>query len=173
MEKEDNKNVNLKITDSSETFKSWINKKYISAETKNKLGKADILIVPNEGFGKLDFPIFPVKTEELFYFIKKSLPKENKIDICIEDDDYKELALHADLIVLGVFIVTNVVLPTLVNILSEYLKKKIIGNDTEQKVKVSLTAIDSVGTSKKLTYEGPPEKLGLIIEQLKDIKKIK
>jgi len=161
------------ITDTNENFETWINRKYVSDNTKNQLRDADILIVPNEGFRDSSFPVFPAHTEKIYSFLKKELPPELRVDICIEDDDYKELSLHANLIILGVFVVTAIAVPTLVNLLSEYLKRKIFGNKDEQKVKVSLTVVDDAGHSQNFTYEGSSSNLGTIIDKLKETKKLK
>ena len=159
------------ITDSSENFDTWINREYISEELKSDLKKANILLVPTEGFRDKNIPVFPVKTEELFIYIKNRLPSEYKIDICIEDKKYKELALHSDLVIIGSFVVASVGVPILVNIISEYIKQKILKMGEKRGVKVSLTVVDEKGVSKNLTYEGEAENFGRIINKLNDVKK--
>lgn len=159
------------ITDSSENFDTWINREYISEELKSDLKKANILLVPTEGFRDKNIPVFPVKTEGLFIYIKNRLPSEYKIDICIEDKKYKELALHSDLVIIGSFVVASVGVPILVNIISEYIKQKILKMGEKRGVKVSLTVVDEKGVSKNLTYEGEAENFGRIINKLNDVKK--
>lgn len=170
MKHETDKLDDVLITDSSENFDTWINRKYISEELKNNLKKANILLVPNEGFRDKNIPVFPVKSEELFTYIKNRLPLDFKVDICIKDEDYKELALHTDLVILGSFVVTILAAPILVNIISEYIKQKILKDKEKRRVKVSLTVVDEEGKSKNLTYEGNTENFGGIIEKLKDVK---
>jgi len=159
------------ITDSSENFDTWINREYISEGLKSDLKKANILLVPTEGFRNKNIPVFPVKTEELFTYIKNRLPSEYKIDICIEDKEYKELALHSDLVIIGSFVVASIVVPILVNIISEYIKQKILKMGEKRGVKVSLTIVDAKGVSKNLTYEGEAENFGRIINKLNDVRK--
>lgn len=158
------------ITDSSENFDTWINRKYISEELKNILRKANILLVPTEGFRSRNIPVFPVKSEELLTYMKNTLPSDCKVDICIRDQDYKELALHADSVILANLVVTALVAPILVNIVGEYIKQKILKYDEKRRVKVSLTVVDEEGKSKNLTYEGNAEDFGGIIEKLKDLR---
>jgi len=157
------------ITDSSENFDTWINREYISEELKNNLRKASILLVPTEGFRERDIPVFPVKSEELFTYIKNRLPSDFKVDICIRDEDYKELALHADSVILADIVVTTIVFPILVNIIGEYIKQKILKYREKRRVRVSLTVVDERGKSKNLTYEGNVEDFGGIMEKLKDL----
>ncbi len=157
------------ITDSSENFDTWINREYISEELKNNLRKASILLVPTEGFRERNIPVFPVKSEELFTYIKNTLPSDCKVDICIRDEDYKELALHADSVILADLVVTAIVFPILVNIVGEYIKQKILKYTEKRRVRFSITVVDEGGKSKNLTYEGNVEDFGGIIEKLKDL----
>lgn len=168
-----NKNIEpikVAITDSSENFDTWINRKYISSETRELLKQSDILVVPIEGFRELDFPVFPVKTEEILSFLKKRIPSENKVDICIEDKDYKELALHSVLVMLGGFVVTSICAPILVNILWQYIEKEILTKKEKRNVRVSLTIVNEDGISKNLTYEGNAEDFSTIKDELKKLK---
>jgi hypothetical protein len=159
------------IADSLENFDTWISREYISKALKRDLKKADILLVPIEGFRDKNIIVFPVQTEGLLIYIKKRLPSEYKIDICIENKDYKELALHSDLVVIGRFVVASVVVPILVKIISEYIKQKILKMGEKRKVKVSLTVVNEKGISKNLTYEGEAENFERIINKINDDKK--
>ncbi len=170
MKHETDKPDNVLITDSSENFDTWINRKYISEELKNNLRKAKVLLVPTEGFRDKNISVFPVESEELFTYIKNTLPSDFKVDICIRDEDYKELALHADSVILANLVVTALVAPIVVNIVGEYIKQKILKYDEKRRVKVSLTVVDEEGKSKNLTYEGNAEDFGGIIEKLKDLR---
>ena len=104
----------------------------------------------------------------MFTFLKNNA-KDNEIDICIEDRDYKELALHADLITFATFVVTSIALPVLVNFLSEYIKNKIFTN-SDRVIKVSLVVENKKkGTSKNVTYEGKPESFDSTIKSIDDL----
>jgi len=170
MKHETDKPDDVLITDSSENFDTWINRKYISEELKNNLRKAHILLVPTEGFRERNIPVFPVKSEELFTYIRNTLPSDFKVDMCIRDEDYRELALHADSVILADLVVTALVFPILVDIIGEYIKQKILKYKEKRRVKVSLTVVDEEGKSKNLTYEGSAEDFGGIMEKLKDLR---
>ena len=171
MEHETDKASEVIVTDSSENFDTWLNRKYISEDTKKELKKADVLLVPMEIFRGEDIVAFPVLTEEIYQFLKTKLSPEKQVDICIEDKDFKELALHSALLVLGSFVVTMVVAPMLVNALYDYIKSKILNKIEKRGVKVSLTIINKDGTAKNLTYEGDAEKFVIIKEELEKLNK--
>lgn len=147
----------FQIEETSENFETWVNKPYINEKLKNQLKKANVLIIPKEGFRDKEFPLFPVGTEELLTFLKENSNKGIITDICIDDDDYSELALFDALIVIGAFIVTSVVAPIFVNLISEYIKKRWPSKSSSSQIKVELTVVNRYGESLKISYEGPSE----------------
>lgn len=140
-----------------QNFSFWLHRPYISQKLRNKLLTSDILIVPDEGIRDFKLPMFPVKTEEIFTFLRNNIPSDYQIDICIEDDDYKELALHHDLRKIGRFIVTVAVLPVLVSLLSSYLQDKMKHTDSGRAINVEIIVQEKDGSARILKYEGRPE----------------
>jgi hypothetical protein len=166
------KNV-LVIEEVQESFETWANQAFISAETRELVLKSNLLLIPILGFRELPIPVFPVCTEELFQFIKETSPKEIVPEICIEEKDYKELALHSALLIVGGFLVTALVAPVAVDLIAEYIKrrflkqsennvkaaKEIILQEEAEKdeVKVELTVVEESGKALKFSYEGPAD----------------
>lgn len=146
----------FKVSDSSENFSTWINRQYIPQGLKRSLQNVNILFVPYENFRDQKIPVFAHKTEEIFHFFQEHASSEVNVNICIADDDYKEVALHSDLIIIGSVIVSTVVLPVFVNLLSEYLKRKLF-KSTNSKIRIVLTVVDSSSGAKQFEYEGPAD----------------
>lgn len=139
-----------------ETIESWAKRDYIGKELQEKLVKADVLIIPNEGYGDDDINYFPEGTEHLVSFLQRNNRGDHYIDICIEDSDYKELAQHSDLLIIAGAIATTVFAPILVNSVSEYIKQRLGKRADDTTLKTSLTITNkSNGESINLTYEGP------------------
>jgi hypothetical protein len=188
----------LKITDGTETFESWVNRSYIPEELKEKLLQSSILILPAEYLREGQETLFPVSTDKILRFFNNNLPEDLSIDICIADYDYQEFAFYTDYKRLGHFMVKTVALTVFLNLLSnyiydEYIKadesipeirivdektKKPIDEDlssiTEKKyldsthVKFTVSVVDTNGTSKNINYEGPANKLDDILKSLDD-----
>lgn len=160
----------IKIDDTTENFDFWINKRYIDGSIREKLRNSNALILPNEGFRDRDDICFPVGTTELFHFLDEQKTSEFVPEICYGDEDYKELALHSDLAVIGTFIATNVALPFLVNYLYDYYKTK-YGGIFKKNVKLEIIEQDG-DKLRKLSYEGTAEDFNKhIIKAFKKIKK--
>jgi hypothetical protein len=163
--KHEEKQINeVIITESKDNFETWINRSYISNHLKENLGKANILIVPIESFRDKNIPMFSTQAEELFHYLKENLPDSCIIDMCIEDDDYKELTLHFDLITIGTFVVKKVVAPILLSRIQDYLKNKVFPGDKKGNIKISLTVIDEKEkVAKNISYEGNIDNFGKLI----------
>jgi hypothetical protein len=155
---------NITITESvEESFGFWLNKPYISDELRSVLSSANVLIVPYEGFRELDTRVFPVGTEEIFSELKSHVDNGVVPEICIEDKDYRELALHSDLLIIGTFIVTTFAAPTFVNIVSEWVNNRLGFKKESTNVKIELTVAKSDGTAGRILYEGPAKEFATTV----------
>lgn len=149
------KNETIFITENStDNFDTWINKPFIPDELKKQLRSASVLIIPREGFREHSGLMFPVGTEELFHFLKNNSNGDITVDICISDKDYHELALHDAFLILGAFVVTNIALPIVVNLISTYITNR---NNVNRRIKVEFTVVENNGRSTHFLYEGSAE----------------
>ena len=61
------------IEESEKGFEYWASREYITAETGEKIRRAPVLVIPDEGFRDRPGPVFPVRTEELFQLLRERL----------------------------------------------------------------------------------------------------
>lgn len=147
----------LFIEDTAENILTWTNKQFVPEELKIELQKSNVLIVPTEGFREVTTPVFPVGTEELFSFLKDNSSKGINPEICIKDAEYKELALHGALIIIGKFVLLEIIAPVFAVLISEYVLKR-WPTKKQDNMKLELIIVKKNGDSKKLLYEGPVDK---------------
>ena len=149
-----------KLEETEKDVEYWINRVHVAEELRPGLRLASVLIVPTEGFRDYPGPVFPVGTEEIFHFLgDRSKESGVRVDLAVDDDKYTELALHSDLLEIGTFIATNVVLATLVNLLAAYIERKIWKGDERARVNFIITDSSPGGRAVKLSYEGPAKEL--------------
>jgi hypothetical protein len=141
----------------SKNFESVISRDYIGKELKERLKNANVLMVPNEGYqDKQDLLYFPSGTSDLYHYLLEKQGDSFKVDINLEDKDYKELALHADWMILAEFIVKEIVAPLLVALVAEYIIRHLGKRKHSTNVKSKLTVVDEKkGKQIEYTYEGP------------------
>jgi hypothetical protein len=136
----------IQIT-STDNFETWLNKPFVSEELKATLSNASILILPTEGFRDHPGPVFPVQTTELYDFFKSKLPPDAFIDVCVSEDDFRELALHSDYKRIGNFLIKQAVLPVFIGILLLYVEHKYFKDEEQPAVKIENIVSNGTNTS--------------------------
>lgn len=156
---ESNKMNELVISRSNLNFEKIYSKSYFPSELEEDMKKANLLWIPFEEVSTNEGPVFPEETNKLYEYIKNYDNKELVGEICISDDDYVEVELHADLITLAHIIVDIAVFPITVTLIGNYLECKIEGreNKSDVKAKVNLTVVAG-DKSINISYEGDADK---------------
>lgn len=144
----------IKITDTDITFETILQKKYIPQKYIDDIKKANVLIIPNEGFRDKEGYFFPECTSEFYMFLKRQEGIET--EICIDDKEFQNIELHADIIYVATMIIQYVVLPVVTSMIASYLYDKV--NSMNKKRKDANTNVHIIveknGKSKKIDYEG-------------------
>lgn len=147
----------VEIDEIREPLATWTDRPYIATDVRPRLRKADVLLIPNESFREVQGPLFPVGTPELFLDLRDHAPKGLSVEICAAED-YREFAMYSALVILGGFVVPSVAAPILVNLLSDYLKRRLGSKASTADVKTDIILRDEQGTaSVRLRYRGPVE----------------
>jgi hypothetical protein len=149
----------IEIKETTQALDYWLSQPYLSGDVRKNLANAKVILVPEEGFRDRDVRVFPVGTEEFFNELREKLPDDLLLEIAIKDDDYKEVALHSAVLILGGLVVTGVtlvVLPVLVNVVSEYVNRRLYSDKdrAEAIVRWELTVVDG-SRAAKISNEGP------------------
>ena len=154
--------VKVEVHEASNGFDYWLERFPPGSKVRSELEEANLLIVPQEGFRDRDDDLFPVGTEELLAYLKAKAPPEVAVDICSDSDSYKELALHSALLDLGGYVVSHIVAPVTVTLLSWYLITRLDPKARGRTAKLSLT-VENRGSPRnrtvEITYEGPAEEM--------------
>ena len=74
-------------TDSGFSF--WSTQGSLTDELRESFRQADIVLVPEPGFGDYTGPLFPVNTGEFFRYLREKAPAGVKVELAVEDSDYK------------------------------------------------------------------------------------
>ncbi len=146
----------IEKTETTQTLDYWLSRPYLSEDVKNGLSRAKVLVVPHEGFRGKDIRSFPVGTESFLEYLGENLPGDVPVEIAINDEDYNELALHSALLIIGSAVVGSFLAPILVNVVSEYVNRRLSGEKQKKETTVrwELTVVDGTRAA-KLSYEGP------------------
>jgi len=148
----------LKVEPSSETFSHWINQDFISEDLRYELVNKNLLLIPCKGHAdNTEALYFPNGTEEFFDFLKQAQTEDFKVDICIEEHEFAELALHFDVMTVTHFIVSNLAFPTAAELLAEYIKERLRSRLSKTELHVDFTVVmdEQNNRSLRFSYRGP------------------
>jgi len=142
----------LKLNRSNTTFETWLNQPFVANDLRSQLTRANVLLIPDLEYCGYAGPLFPAGTEDFFHFLANQSSDEIRADICIEDREYRSLALLHD----DVWFATVIVLPALAQVIAHYvirfLDEKLGSRVTETRIK-SKVVIASPETDKSVTVE--------------------
>ena len=142
------------VTDVDINFESIYEKDYIPQKYIEEIKQANVLIIPNEGFRDKKGLFFPECTSEFYQFLKSK--SEIKTEICIDDDEFEKLELHADIVYVATLVVQYTVLPIVTSMSASYLYDKVKSmNKEKDETNTNVHIIvEKNGKSKKVDYEG-------------------
>lgn len=156
MKHESNIEKMINVLDTELSFETIYKKDYMPKEYEKEIRSANILLIPNENFRDKQGHFFPECTDEFFSFMKEQENENVKVDICISDEDFKKLELHADIVYVATMIVQWGVLPIVTGIISAYLYDKLKkSNKSPKETNTDVNVIvEKKGKSKMIHYQG-------------------
>ncbi len=115
------------------------------------------MLVPSEGhIYRHEAVYFPEGTYEFYQFLKERQASNFAVDICIEDRDYKELALHFDWIVFADIFVKEIVALLVITLVVEYMMRRLGKRFEETNVRAKLIVDQQHGNRYvEHSYSGP------------------
>jgi len=138
------------------SFTELIDKIPVSAHIASAAEKADVVILPATGHCGYSEYYLTEYTIDLYDYLKE---KDVNVEVLLDDDNYHELELHADLLTISTMIVAYAVWPLVLNLISSYLYDKIRRERrTELNIDIKIMVKDSVGEERSIHYKGPADK---------------
>jgi len=130
----------------------------LTADTRTAVEQAGIVLIPDDGFGEYEGPVFPQGTVDFLHFLRDHAPSGTTVEIAAEDTNYKEVALHFDIIRLATLFVEYVAAPTAVALIAEYLKHRLGNGLKSAEARTAVVVHQKDGDREqtvRIAYEGP------------------
>jgi len=151
----------------TKNFDYWLNRPFVSELLRGSLVDAQVLLVPQEGFREKENLSFPQGTHDFFHYLKNNAPPEFTIEICIEENEYNELALHSNLRRLGVATIKIGALTIFFNLVSNYIYNKM--TDDTDNIQITIIVEKEDNTSIEFKYEGTAKDFNETTENIQRI----
>lgn len=145
--------IELHEEKSSITFETILSNFSSNFELKEQLSESNVLIISSKYEGKYD--VFPVGTVELYRYLQENSTDRIKVDIATRDDEYLELAQHSALIELATIVVSEIIAPILLGLITNYIYDKL--NSKGSRIKSEIIIVSNDGSSISVKYNGPME----------------
>lgn len=157
---ETDKRNNLTVEEVNFKLENYISDFIRDKELENSIREANVLLLPYHGFKEVKGPLFPEAYSQFYDYLLENL-KDSKVELCVEEDDYTEIALHDATINLGLIFLTGIVLPVISDLISAY----IVSLRDNKKVNVKVSFIEKEGDKyRQFDYEGDSKYLTDTIE---------
>jgi hypothetical protein len=153
----------VSVTETEESKEFWL-AQGLAPGHEADLQAADVLIVPVRDFREGVPFAFHQDTPALFRFLTSELG-DLKVEICSGDDEYVEVSLHSKSLRLSGIVVTYVVAPLLINLLSSYLYDQLKAQPKDA-VEVALVVEDHECKTFKFSFKGEAKDFHLLADQV-------
>lgn len=161
---------NLSTQESTIRFSELEDLGLLPNDYKDDILNADIVIMPRVNEYRSEGKVFTEDTMKYFKTLQ-AYTEDVKVEICADDEDFHELALHSDEITLPMLLVTGIGFPTAVNFIWHYINKYILMPRNDKDVNVSVSIIvDENGNAKQIDYSGKAEDFESVIDQMLRLK---
>lgn len=158
--------ANYKISESNCTIKEMSKKSYLTSDTANIIEKSNVLLIPNETYA--DYPVFPENTTSFLNYLKeKTKDSDMVVDICINDENYKELEMHDAVVTLSSIIFQEPFYSIIINIISNYIYELIKKKGEKTLTIKTDILVEKNGETKKIHYEGSAEEFDKTMKSIK------
>lgn len=151
------------VTETSESKEFWL-KQGLGRDHSSNLSAADLLIVPLKDFRDGVPFLFHQDTPALLRYLAAELG-DLKVEICATDEEYVEISLHSSSFRLSAIVVTYVVAPLAINLLSSYVYDELKAKPNDS-VELTLIVEDHQCKSFKFSFNGEAKDLHIVADQV-------
>jgi hypothetical protein len=106
-------------------------------------------------------------TLEIFSYLQEEIG-ESDVELFASDDEYQELVLHSKSYWLGVFLVTQMAVPTFVNVMSDYISNKLQAKNGDE-IELSVIIDKKDGRNIQVTYRGDAEHINHVLDKVNEL----
>lgn len=154
----------LTIFETNESKSYWLEQD-LAKGLKSALEAADILIVPIQNYrGEVPFA-FHQDTPAVYRYLAAQLKGKATVELCVSDAEYLEIALHSASFRFSSIVVTFVIAPLVVNLLSSYVYDELKAKPTD-KVELELIIEDHDCKAFKFTFDGEVKDLNIVADKV-------
>jgi hypothetical protein len=145
-------NNHFEIKFSNISLRSATESADLTSGRKSELRTVDILALPTKNYHNKGMDSFFSGARDFYMYCKANAP-DYAFDFCIEKTKYLEIDLNSIELFLGTFLISSVIIPIFVNLLSNYLSSKLIHNDDKITINIIINNVSN-NNSAEISFRG-------------------
>jgi hypothetical protein len=157
-----NEVLNTIKEDVTQGLQYWRGNEELSNEVRQKIANANVLFIPLEGDRYREDSIdsgkvFAPGAEGFFKYLLDSDKKDIKADMCVNDGEYRRLALYAEpitLTVIGTIVISSIVAPVIKDLLLDYIRENKSKSSKNLEFRVTLIIDNENGFIREIQCSG-------------------
>lgn len=157
--------IEISATEQDRSF--WLGQG-LARQHFEEVSAAEILIVPLKDFREGVPFAFHQDTASFARYLSKKLAGQAKIEVLADDEEYIEIALHGASIRISTIVVSVVVAPLLVNLLSSYIYDELKAKPSDS-VEMSLVIEDHDCRAMRVGFKGDAKDFVLVADKVNQI----
>lgn len=147
-----NKNLlSIDVSESQKNVDYWATRPYVDQALSDKVRRAEILVLPWEDFRDGEPILFPNGTADIYRTLLDALP--GSVALLATPENYKEIALHANVSRWPMLLVKQAAIPILLGVLSSELDSMAFHH--EQTVELRIVIATQGQQCVQIEYKGP------------------
>lgn len=157
-------NQPLVVAPTDETRQAWLGID-LGAGHQAEIAAANVLIVPERDFRDGVKYVFFQDTIKLLNFLQAGLDGQLTVEICANDDEYLEIALHSATFRISKIFINVVAAPLVVGLLTNYIYDELKAKPTDA-VELSIVIEDHDCKSFEFKYKGEAKDLNQLSDKI-------
>jgi hypothetical protein len=154
----------LTVTETTESRQFWLEQNIVKG-LESQLTAADVLIVPLLEFRPGVKYVFHQDTPALYEYLRSALADQMIVEICANDEEYLEIALHSNFLRLSRIVVSYAVAPVVIGLLTNYIYDELKAKPRDT-IELSITVEDEQCNAFNFSFNGDAKDLNLIADKV-------
>lgn len=155
--------LELTVTETDHARGFWLDKPWVEDARRPALVVAAVMVVPT--LHEDEQPTFPVGTGEFLQRLRELLDETTPVAVAMSSEGYVELALHSKAWRLPTLVLSTVVLPVVLGILTNRLDELLPGHKNADTAEIEMIVETPDRGALRITYKGPAEDIGPALER--------
>lgn len=160
-------NRSFELTPTKQDRAFWLGQG-LARQNFEVVSAAEVLIVPLKDFREGVAFAFHQDTASFARYLAKNLAGQAKIEVLADDDEYVEIALHGASLRFSTIVVTAVVAPVLINLLSSYIYDELKAKPSDT-IEMSLIIEDHHCHAMHLEFKGEAKDFVSAADKIKQV----